>query len=186
MNTTNTNTNRSLTSDATAESFLSWLRRSGRLFARFDDQVKDRFLIKHQQGFPRKIQEEIHRPTEGDVSPGTLFRRATWAIRQLLLCTGNPGTEWAGLDSEVDTEEQLEVAIRICPDVLFLTTGPHPVYCVTTCRKSLSFAPLLAELAMELNDDDHVNDISPLFPLLIFSPTDHFLIMTIMRENLMR
>ena len=173
MNTSNTNNNNFLNSDATAESFLTWLRRSWRLFARFDDQTKGHFLIKHQQDFPRKIQEEIRRLSEGDVSPRILFRRAIWAIRQLLLCTGSPGIEWAGLDSEVDTEEQLEIAIRIFPDVMRFTLGTHPLYCVTTCRKSLSFAPLLAELAMDLNDDNHLNNVSPYSPVLelfVFRP----------------
>ncbi len=177
MNSNNTNNNRSLTSDATTDtSFVSWLRRSGRLLAHYDDQEKGNLLIKHQNKFPQKIQEEIRRLIASGVMPGIVYRGATWAIRKLLFCTTNPGTVWAGLDSEVDTEEQVELAVRISPDVLFVTTGSHPVYCATTCRKSLSFAPMLAELAIELNDDDHVASVSPLFPfihLFSFRPPPH-------------
>jgi len=97
-----------------------------------------------------------------------------WAIKRslivlLLSCKPeNENTEdenndeaaarWEGLDSEVDTEEEVEVAIRCFPDVLKgrvprarrhyyrILHGYFPIFHVMSCLRALPFVPLLAEL----------------------------------------
>jgi len=64
---------------------------------------------------------------------------------------------WYGLDRDIDTEEEVEVAIRFFPEMLnekFSRTssliGCYPIYMLLMCSKALSFIPLFAELGIEL------------------------------------
>ena len=65
---------------------------------------------------------------------------------------------WHGPDSDVDTEEEIEVAIRFFPKVLNAKffepfsplNGCCPLYMMLKCSKAMTFIPLLAELGAEL------------------------------------
>jgi len=64
--------------------------------------------------------------------------------------------EWRGMDSEVDTEDQVEVAIRCFPKVLAEKVCTrecvpvYPVFALTTSAKGVPFVALLANLGVEL------------------------------------
>lgn len=66
---------------------------------------------------------------------------------------------WHGLNSDVDTEDQVEVVIRLFPTILSekqkasplsSLNNTYPIYAQLFCSKSLPFIPLFAELGTEL------------------------------------
>ena len=66
---------------------------------------------------------------------------------------------WHGPNSDIDTDEEVELAIRFFPEILTrkLHTSPlsslndcYPIYMLLMCSKALCFIPLLAELGREL------------------------------------
>jgi len=78
-----------------------------------------------------------------------------------------PFSWWHGLDSDVDTEEETELAIRVFPNILMekqkksplsSMNDCYPIYMLLVCSKSLPFIPLLAELGVELGRGRFVKD----------------------------
>lgn len=78
-----------------------------------------------------------------------------------------PFSWWYGLDSDVDTEEEAELAIRMFPSILMekVKESPlssmndcYPIYMLLVCSKALPFIPLLAELGIELGKGRFVKD----------------------------
>jgi hypothetical protein len=76
---------------------------------------------------------------------------------------------YCGLDSDRDTEEELEATIRLFPDVLSTTGGPfmfYPIQCLSYCAdiesglnkrrnlKAVLFIPLVTRLAIEFGSFD--------------------------------
>jgi len=61
---------------------------------------------------------------------------------------------WGGLDNDVDTKEEAEVAIRVFPTVLqneeSLRQSDNPIGAAMSSLKALPFVPMLAELGREL------------------------------------
>ena len=66
---------------------------------------------------------------------------------------------WHGLNSDVDTEDQAEILIRLFPTILSekVKVSPlsslancYPIYVLLVCSKALPFIPLFAELGTEL------------------------------------
>ena len=66
---------------------------------------------------------------------------------------------WHGLNSDVDTEDQVEVVLRLFPALLSdkLKVSPlsslnncYPIYAQLVCSKAIPFIPLLAELGSDL------------------------------------
>lgn len=78
-----------------------------------------------------------------------------------------PFSWWHGLNSDVDTEEEAELAIRLFPNILMekqkisalsSMNDCYPIYILLVCSKSLPFIPLLAELGVELGSGRFVNN----------------------------
>mmetsp|Transcript_21467 Transcript_21467/g.51193 ORF Transcript_21467/g.51193 Transcript_21467/m.51193 type:complete len:428 (-) Transcript_21467:171-1454(-) len=126
-------------------------------------------ILRHESEFPFKMREEIRAATAADPPlPSRRFcKRVRCCLGRLLLCAPrNPGagaaTTWNGLDSEVDTEDEVETAIRLFPSVLLLRKDHFygksllgrmswsPIFWVATCIKALPFVPLVMELAVDL------------------------------------
>ena len=125
-------------------------------------------LFKHQSEFPARIREAIqdvkHRSNEQDSIGLILFIFAE--VRSFLLCEPLEETaqevetttsKWRGPDTEIDTNDEIELVIRFFPKVL-RETRPideiwewdfYPIFWITTCLKSLPFVPLIAELGSE-------------------------------------
>jgi hypothetical protein len=118
-------------------------------------------IIRHQSEFPVKIREAIHLAANApERTPEWFVVEVYNALKVMLLCkpekenTKNENIErplllWNGLDSAVDTEEEVEVAIRVFPDVLKeYRDGSYPIFWLASCLKALPFIPLLAELGI--------------------------------------
>lgn len=147
-------------------SLLQQLRKEHYAWQDHPEQGLD-LLVKHQSEFPARIREAIqdvsHRSNDEDTTQMILVVFA--AVRSFLLCeppleeTVQEGEtpEWRGPDIEIDTRDEIEVAIRFFPKVL-RETRPidqiwewdfYPIFWITTCLKSLPFVPLIAELGNE-------------------------------------
>ena len=75
-----------------------------------------------------------------------------------MLCDNNSlggDVDYCGLDSERDTEEEVEAIVRVFPEVLHIKGGRHHFYPIQystfLCKnaKTVSFIPILAKLAIE-------------------------------------
>jgi len=134
-------------------------------------------IIDHASEYPRKLRVCILETSER--TPQEFYTEVFAALKVMLLCvpqdpkkginkdSGNSRSNsdeetedipWGGLDSIIDTEDQVEVAIRSFPHVLtekrtqsdVCSPNSHPIDCLTTSIRSLSFIPLLARLGIEL------------------------------------
>ena len=74
--------------------------------------------------------------------------------------TDNPSLGWRGLDSDVDTEDQIELVIRLFPDVLKVSARLNrramndlfdSVFFLASSVKAVSFIPLVVTLKAEFN-----------------------------------
>jgi len=128
-------------------------------------------IIRHRSEFPVKIREAIQIAAVANAqesNPKQFCRTVERALKSLLVGipvidnTENENNEaaaaakWDGLDSEVDTEEEVEVAIRFFPLVLRIQwydvrVDADPINCLPLCLKALPFVPLLAELGAEFH-----------------------------------
>jgi hypothetical protein len=70
--------------------------------------------------------------------------------------------QWHGLDSDVDTEEEVELLIRFFPSILTESDGVHsgclvgpvtPMLLLFTEAKAVSFLPLFLKLGVELHQE---------------------------------
>lgn len=146
---------------------------------------KMKLVIEHESKFPSKIREiirgaaeENESETQPDVFLSTVYKATTaFFFGQPYRINGEGGNDdddddenngeqetglqsdwWHGLDSDVDTEEEAELAIRFFPGILneeyesqsSSMRGSQPIYILTIYSKALSFVPLLAELGTEL------------------------------------
>lgn len=68
--------------------------------------------------------------------------------------------EWLGLDSDIDTEDQVELLIRLYPNLLTESrriwkdpygNGAYPILNLTRTAKSVSFVPFFAKMGLELD-----------------------------------
>jgi len=114
-------------------------------------------LVQHQSEFPAKIREAIRAVAIESDNPLRIAKIYD-TVKSLFLYT--PGDEndngeeaqWGGLDSQIDTEEEVKLAIRFFKFVLRETKSFdgegsfQPIFCAATSLKSLPFVPLLAEL----------------------------------------
>jgi hypothetical protein len=143
-------------------------KRLNRVFRNLDSKQAMTLIVKHQSEFPEKIRTAICVAVNTPESNPERFRVDVYnALKSLLLCepeyvsTENENNDdaavrWDGLDSNVDTEEEVEVAIRVFPSVL-KERGPriiafYPIFWVTTCLEALPFVPLIVELGVELGE----------------------------------
>lgn len=124
-------------------------------------------LIKRQSEFPVKIREFI-REAQNELLAGEPASCAMMKIQKANLyfflsrriresTETEESTRWYGPDIEVDTHDQIEVAIRFFPHLLhtyrqrdneWATTA---IQAATTSLNSLPFVPLIAELGDEYN-----------------------------------
>ena len=58
---------------------------------------------------------------------------------------------WRGLDSAIDTKEQVEVAVPFFPEILNIATSCRVVFWIPIHARSLPFAPLIVELGTKLD-----------------------------------
>lgn len=74
---------------------------------------------------------------------------------------------WHGLNSDIDTEDEAELAIRLFPSILMekQNVSPlssmndcYPIYMLLSCSKAIPFIPLLAELGVELGSGRFVKE----------------------------
>ena len=153
-------------SDATMSNTVhqSYVRRD---FYRWPEnpKVSLQLLIKRQSEFPVKIRECIRQAQNGLLA-GEPASCAMMKIQEANLyfflsrrmhetTETEESTRWYGPDIEVDTHDQIEVAIRFFPHLLhtyrqrdneWATTA---IQAATTSLKSLPFVPLIAELGDE-------------------------------------
>lgn len=133
---------------------------------------KMNLVIEHQLEFPSKIQHIILTTENGEREPQQFLQIIYDAVRAFFFGephqqTSTPSTGWHGPDMTLDTEEQIEVAIRFFPEILNeeytdnifphrmnqippSKRGCHPIYLLMTCSNAIVFVPLLAELGDEI------------------------------------
>ena len=132
-----------------------------------DREKSLQLLVNHQHEFPVKIREfiqEAHNESEAGTSAASVMMRLYDKTMYFFLCKreNNENTQdeestvWYGPNIDVDTEEELEVAIRFFPHILRETRprdkdewAAYPIQKATTNLKSLPFVPLMAELGKE-------------------------------------
>lgn len=152
-----------------------------------DDEKREKIklVIEHESKFPSKLREIIRsgaEENESEAQPDIFLWNVYKAITAFFFGqpypvdgedenegdnddedngeqeTGIPSNRWHGLDSDVDTEDEAELAIRFFPCILneeynsqsSSMRGAQPIYILMTCSKAISFVPLLAELGTEL------------------------------------
>ena len=141
-----------------------------------DEREKVKLIIHHKSKFPSKLREAIQGAAEENELPGVFLSKVYKATTAFFFGqpyrvdgedenennqeegTVLPSDWWHGLDFDVDTEEEAELAIRFFPNVLTEAyrsqsssmRGSHPIYILMTSSKALSFVPLLAELGADL------------------------------------
>lgn len=141
-----------------------------------EQREKMKLIIEHQSKLPSKLREAIQGVVEQNESPEVFLSKVYKATTAFFFGQpyriddedeneGNedegtvlPSDWWRGLDFEVDTEEEAELAIRFFPNVLTeeytsqssSMRGSHPIYILMTSSKALPFVPLLAELGVDL------------------------------------
>ena len=114
----------------------------------FPSRLRDRTMVQFAQQFINNVKEDIHK---------------------MLTDTRTEEMGYDGLDSERDTEEEVAIAIRSCPEVLTQRDerfGFYPISCLTCMMrrhnrnedrkivrnvKAISFVHLFVQLAIEFN-----------------------------------
>jgi hypothetical protein len=126
-------------------------------------------IVRHQSEFPVKlrrwIQELGNKPKSCSEQSRSELRLA---VKKLLFghlfdetdndaASSSAAPRWGGLNSEVDSEEEAEAAIRLFPSLLSERSSPVrgnlynlPIFWAMTCMNAIPFVPLLAELGVEL------------------------------------
>jgi hypothetical protein len=142
-------------------------------------------ILQHRSKFPSKLRGAITEISSRESRPSFFLTevyaaaRAFFFGRQIPVAAGNRtghhngnnaaealGTEpsppfqwWHGLNCDVDTEQEAEVAIRFFPKILSESreasplsslNGCYPIYMLLVCSRALPFVPLFAELGAEL------------------------------------
>ena len=128
-------------------------------------------ILEHQSKFPLKIREAIAEATDSPNSSPEEFNAHVYStLRSMLLCCKpenerltdrkNPAFFWNGLNSDVDTEEELELAIRFFPWVLTerrdedVYESRLPFQWLAMCLKTLPFVPVVIEMTFERDRRD--------------------------------
>lgn len=129
-----------------------------------------KLMVKHQSEFPSRLRPEIlvgknhAEQSVGDSTPERVARVfASFVFRAVkdLFFGGSRRNdeaprEWYGIDSDVDTEDQVELTIRLFPDVLViqrpltplrLRKKASPILFLTSSSKAVSFVPLFFSLS---------------------------------------
>lgn len=110
------------------------------------NQATMTMLITYQSEFPRKIREKIAKVAIQETDPKSFCQRIERAWFRLAFCEPRSDTPWRGLDFEIDTQAEIEVAFRTFPHTLRTTL----LRSLSTSLKSLPFVPFVAKLAVEL------------------------------------
>ena len=113
---------------------------------KFPSQIRDRSIVRFAKQFITNVKDDIH---------------------QMLTDTRGVEEGYKGLDNERDTEDEVETAIRCCPEVLTrrdVRFGLYPIRCLLIMQNSdskfvcnvmaVSFLPLFARLAIEFHSFD--------------------------------
>ena len=133
-----------------------------------DVRMKKGTIIERKQEFPGRLRTAIDEATEENLSPAFFLSRIESTLADLLF-----ENWWAGhvddskapncdrdteAEAEAEVEVEVELAIRFFPNVLSMKrNGYYPIYwqlksCVGEYNlKAALFVPLLAKLAIELN-----------------------------------
>lgn len=142
--------------EASSNSTLLMQLRSDGYWRYAKNQATMTMLITYQSEFPRKIREKIAKVAINATNPETFCRRIQRAWYRLVFHEPKPDTPWRGLDFEIDTQAEIEVAFRTFPHSLLLTreranfSRDCCLHCLSTSLKSLPFVTPAAELAVEL------------------------------------
>ena len=119
-------------------------------------------MIRHPTAFPVRLREVIR--AEAGSDPRRFYWKVYHALKNLLFWgVGKHEIKdqerWEGLDDSVDTEEEVEAAVRMFPRVM-KGQFPHPsrpngsrfypIHALTTSLKTVPFVPILAALGAEL------------------------------------
>jgi len=151
-----------------------------------DDEKRQmmNLIVEHRSEFPLKLREAISEAVNEtptiEIQPDEFLSRLFGAVEAYFFgqrrdrdnddendgqgedepdSESSPLHWWHGPNSDIDTEEEVELAIRFFPQILTrkLHTSPlsslndcYPVYMLLMCSKALAFIPLLAELGREL------------------------------------
>jgi hypothetical protein len=137
-----------------------------------DARQKMNLIIEHRLEFPSNLREAIRESLgeeHSECQPEIFLSEVYKSVKAFFFGRSNRNNDesddeskstlqwWYGLDSDVDTEEEVELAIRLFPNLLTeeyfsfsSLNGCYPIYVSLMCLKALFFIPLLAELGVEL------------------------------------
>ena len=137
-----------------------------------DARQKMNLIIEHRSEFPLNLRESIRESLgeeHSECQPEMFLSEVYKSVKAFFFGRSNRNNDesddesestfkwWYGLDSDVDSEEEVELAIRLFPNILTegyfsfsSLNGCYPIYVSLMCLKALFFIPLLAELGVEL------------------------------------
>ena len=125
-----------------------------------EKRIKQELILEHKSSFPAKLRPAIDAAAL-QTQPELFLSEVYQAVNSFILGRFTQRNDrllrtvdWHGVDSDVDTEEQVELAIRLFPRVLsFVLETPfgdfQPIHFLMTCAKAAAFIPLFAQLGVE-------------------------------------
>merc|ERR1711971_1042634 len=129
--------------------------------ARREKRLKLNSIVDRQDQFPARQRNKIDELVD-------LFLDSLGDDIHEMLCNQDSGENYRGLDSDRDTEAEVETVVRFFPHVLSQRGGRYdwyPIKCLTTIYdngdfvhnlKAVSFVHVLARLAIEFDTfEDH-------------------------------
>ena len=157
--------------EASSTSLLAKLRHEQTDWLRLGLEQKLEVIVRHKSEFPSKIRHCIDSIADSSQStPQQSWVTLQKAITKFFLPKLRP---WGGLDNDVDTKEEAEVAIRVFPTVLqneeSLRQSDNPIGAAMSSLKALPFVPMLAELGRELGvlREDEPHELVPRYDLFL-------------------
>jgi len=122
---------------------------------------KRSIIVERQNEFPQRIRCAIKSANRRTKNPKVFLlvvrnALADWLFEIALSTTvtitsDNDNGNCYGLDDEIDTQKQVELALRFFPEVLCLRRyGLFPIFWLSKSIRSVSFIPLFARLGVEL------------------------------------
>ena len=128
-------------------------------------------IVRHKSEFPSKFRHCIDSIADSSQStPQQSWVTLQKEITKFFLPKLRP---WGGLDNDVDTKEEAEVAIRVFPTVLqneeSLRQSDNPIGAAMSSLKALPFVPMLAELGRELGvlREDEPHELVPRYDIFL-------------------
>ena len=117
------------------------------------DERKKIFVIERKNEFPSRLRSAISKAKDDYYDQPEVFLsiiRDELADYIIELAVSKDDTK--GLNDERDTEQQVELAIRFFPEVLFQRRcGLFPIFWLSKSMKAISFIPLFAKLGTEFD-----------------------------------